>query len=476
MNDLPDDLTRFLADVAPFDDHPDAVEPAARALVIRYLREGETAAPEHGDCFPEDPWSLYIVRSGAVELCDADGQVLERRSEGELFGHPIRFGQKSIAYTVRAGEDCLLWHLPAGAVRNLADRVPEFNAFLSAAPGARLRRVDALRSRQERLADLGLRTPVSIGPGASIADAAERMADHQVSCLPVVVDERIVGILTDRDLRNRVVARRVDPDLPVEQVMTADPACVDEDLRIEAALVEMVRRGIHHMPVLAEGRLAGVISAGDLMRTQSPHPLRLVRDLARAATVDDVASIARSGPALLAGLVEAGTDVSQLGRMAGLITDATTRRLIELAEAELGDTAGELRLAGLRFPGQAGTGPDQRPGQRPADRRCAQRRRRAVVRRARRAGLQRAGRGRLRVLPRRSDGQGTMADAPPTVADDLCPLDERTRPEVGHALQHFLRPARGPRRHAHWPSRCAARCWTRRSPARSSAASWPRAP
>jgi len=351
MNDLPDDLTRFLAEVAPFEDHPDAVEPAARAIEIQYLRQGSTVAPATGETHPDEPWSLYIVRSGAVELRDVDGRVLERRGEGELFGHPIRFGQQPVPYSVGALEDCLLWHLPAVAVRALADRVPEFDAFLSDAPGARLRRVEDRRARRARLADLGLRRPVSIGPDASIAEAAGRMAEHQVSCLPVVVDDRVVGILTDRDLRGRVVAVRLDPDMPVEQVMTPEPACVDHELRIEAALVEMVRRGIHHMPVMADGRLAGVVSAGDLMRTQSPHPLRLVRDLARADDADAVARSARSGPALLAGLVEAGTDVTQLGRMAGLITDATTRRLIELAEAELGPPP--VPYAWLAFGSQA---------------------------------------------------------------------------------------------------------------------------
>ncbi|NKI35838.1 CBS domain-containing protein [Wenzhouxiangella sp. XN79A] len=351
MTDLPDDLTRFLAGVAPFENHPDAIAPAARAIEIRYLREGQAARPDSGTTFPEDPWSLYIVRSGAVALCDSDGRVLERRGEGELFGHPIRFGQQAAPYTVQAVEDCLLWQLSAVAVRALAERVPELEAFLSSDPGARLRRVEALRTRRERLADLGLRSPVSIGPDAPVAEAAARMAEHQVSCLPVVVDDRIVGILTDRDLRGRVVAVRLDPDSPVEAVMTTEPVCVDQELKIEAALVEMIRRGIHHMPVLADGRLAGVVSAGDLMRTQSPHPLRLVRDLARASDADAVARIARSGPALLAGLVEAGTDVTQLGRMAGLITDATTRRLIELAEAELGPAP--VRYAWLAFGSQA---------------------------------------------------------------------------------------------------------------------------
>jgi CBS domain-containing protein len=178
------------------------------------------------------------------------------------------------------------------------------------------------------------------------------MAEHQVSCLPVVDDGRLSGIITDRDLRNRVVARGMAPETPVAEIMTPEPATVHTGGRIDHALVEMMRLGIHHLPVVdAEGRLAAVVSSGDLMRVQSPHPLRLVRDIQRAGNPSGVARLARQAPGLLAGLAQAGAGASEVGRIAGRITDACTRRLLALAAADLGDAP--MGWAWLAFGSQA---------------------------------------------------------------------------------------------------------------------------
>jgi CBS domain-containing protein len=124
---------------------------------------------------------------------------------------------------------------------------------------------------------------------------------------------------------------------PVTEIMTPSPATVPTGARIDDALVEMMRLGIHHLPIVdAQGRLASVVSSGDLMRVQSPHPLRLVRDIQRAADAAEVARLARQGPGLLAGLGRSGAQSNEVGRIAGRITDACTRRLLALAERELG--------------------------------------------------------------------------------------------------------------------------------------------
>jgi CBS domain-containing protein len=202
------------------------------------------------------------------------------------------------------------------------------------------------------LSDLRLRPAVSVGPSVSIAECAELMAREQVSCLPVMGEAGLVGILTDRDLRTRVLARHIDPGRPIDEVMTRDPLSVAGDARIEDALVEMMRLGIHHLPVLAEdGRLVGVVSGGDLLRLQVPHPLRLVRDIQRAVDLRELVTLARQGPGVLAALTDQDSSVTAVGRIGSLITDACTRRLIALAQAELG--AAPLAWAWLAFGSQA---------------------------------------------------------------------------------------------------------------------------
>lgn len=343
------DITRFLQSVAPFSKlAPEAVASMAARVRIRYHTAGETL----GAFAPPGRAGLFIVRKGAVELLDPSGERIEQRGEGDLFGHSIAFGGDISDYSVRAAEDCLVWHLVPEDLSWFLQHHPRLASFFEGGPGARLREESQIHARRETLGELNLRPPITAKPGTPISECARRMAEHHVSCLPILEDNQLTGIITDRDLRNRVLAKGVNPDTPVREIMTKNPATVLLEDRIEAALVEMMRLGIHHLPVIGEnGALAAVVSSGDLMRVQSPHPLRLVRDIQRAHDSAAVAELAKRGPRMLAGLANAGSGASEVGRIAGRITDACTRRLITLAEQELG--APPLEYAWLAFGSQA---------------------------------------------------------------------------------------------------------------------------
>jgi len=99
----------------------------------------------------------------------------------------------------------------------------------------------------------------------SVEKAAKRMRLHEVSALPVIQHERVIGIVTERDV-TRAVAEALDPrTATVAEVMTQHPlvATPDEDAQVVA--MRMLEHGIRHLPVVEENRLLGVISARDLL-------------------------------------------------------------------------------------------------------------------------------------------------------------------------------------------------------------------
>lgn len=341
------DSRRFLSTVAPFS------ELSAERLdtLAGHFEPLEISAGSRlGDFSQPGQHDLYVIVSGAVNLNDADGKVLEQRGEGELFGHAICFGTGSRGYSVQATETLSVLKLPHAQLKAVCQEAPIVARFFSASPGARLREVD--QGAPARIGELSLREPVTIEPARSIAESAALMSRHQVSCLPVVNQGRLIGILTDRDLRNRVLGAGLDPGRPVTEVMTSGPVTVSPPDRLEDALLLMMQYNIHHLPVVdQERRLIGIISSGDLLRLQSPHPLRLVRDIQRAESAKSVAELARRGPGLLARMSRQGNQVTEVGRVAGMITDACTRRLLKLAEAELGPAP--MPWAWLAFGSQA---------------------------------------------------------------------------------------------------------------------------
>jgi len=221
-------------------------------------------------------------------------------------------------------------------LKDLALQSPPVAAFLSARLGDRLRAIGIKRSGQ--LADLGLRTPITGSPDQSIVEAAKRMSEHGISSLPILDQGKLVGILTDRDLRVKVLAGDIGPSQSVGAIMTSHPITASKDTLTDDAMLTMMRAQIHHLPIVDEDNaLVGMVSAGDLLRTQAPHPLRLARDVQRAPDLASIVQCAKLGPDMLAGLVRAGSDVSEVGRVASLLTDTITQRLLQLAQDRFGD-------------------------------------------------------------------------------------------------------------------------------------------
>jgi CBS domain-containing protein len=118
---------------------------------------------------------------------------------------------------------------------------------------------------QEILTKKG-RQILSIGTRASSLDAAMLMNSHKVGSLLVMEGQTVVGIITERDLLERVLAGRRDPaQTLVEDVMTAEVLCCQPQTSIEEARAVMMNRRVRHLPVVDDdGQLHGLISIGDL--------------------------------------------------------------------------------------------------------------------------------------------------------------------------------------------------------------------
>jgi len=125
-----------------------------------------------------------------------------------------------------------------------------------------------------------------IAPTTSIQEAARKMRDHAIGCLPVGDADRLVGMLTDRDLACRACADGADPKATkVSAIMTKGITwCFDDD-QIDAAIRTMESKQIHHLPVLNRGkRLVGLLTLSDLATHASRETYPMVSKLAARDT------------------------------------------------------------------------------------------------------------------------------------------------------------------------------------------------
>jgi CBS domain-containing protein len=111
------------------------------------------------------------------------------------------------------------------------------------------------------------RVVFSIAPQQPVLDAIRAMSDKHVGALVVMEDDRLVGIVSERDYARKVIlAGRSSKDTPVESIMTPHVVCCSLDTSVEEGMAIMTERRIRHLPVLDGQRIAGVVSIGDLVK------------------------------------------------------------------------------------------------------------------------------------------------------------------------------------------------------------------
>jgi len=321
----------FLHTVQPFNDlTSEELNWLARKLEAAYYPQGKaifSSQPSPG---------LAIIRKGAARLLDDKHKFLDKRSEGELFGHEIYFHGELKDYHVEAEEDCLIWLLNPDDFAQLRRKHPLIGEYFSSHLKSRLSAATQIKHTVRQVGDLLKREPVLVSSKVSIREAAQRMSAENVSSILVVCDEELCGIVTDKDLRRRALMEGLDTSLPISNVMTRKPMSIPADTDVDAALLIMMRENYHHLPIVDGTRPLGLVTAGDILRAQSEHPLRLVRDIYKQDSLSELLKLSRRLPSLFERMVNLGRGVGQMGRMVTHITDAFTVRLIELAEIKLG--------------------------------------------------------------------------------------------------------------------------------------------
>ncbi|WP_295585910.1 putative nucleotidyltransferase substrate binding domain-containing protein [uncultured Lamprocystis sp.] len=335
------EIQEFLANHPPFDKLPaETLERLPKRLSVRYLRRGSAFPPEDAD----QPY-LYIVRRGAVELRDPQGDLVGKLAEGDLWAKPCAPDENDPSIRGNAAEDALFYLLPCEDLQTLREQHTDFAEHFEQSATNRLRRaLDAMI--ETPAAGSGLMT-VNVGrlvnrilvpaaPETSIRKAAQLMSELQSSSLLIMDGERLAGMITDRDLRRRCIAAGLSYDRPVREIMTERLQTVDAETLGFQALITMTRLNVHHLPVMEHGRVVGILSTTDLTRVQSANAVYLVGDVHRARDLDTLVQISTKLGELQVHLVSSGATADQVGQAISAINDAITLRLIEFAEAELG--------------------------------------------------------------------------------------------------------------------------------------------
>lgn len=351
-NLIMEDVIAFLGKVPPFQFlDEENLQAVARNLSMEFYPRGMVILKQDG--LPSD--SLRIIKKGGVKVSmtseDGDEVVIDYRGEGDTFGFLSMVGKDRIRSNVVAVEDTICYLLGQEMVLKLLDSNLVFTEYFLKSHITKY--IDrTYREMQDksmfyggsdrllfttRVGDMAIKDVVSTGEDTPIREAAQIMTENRISSL-IIVDRNDLptGIVTDRDLREKVVARDRSVQEPVKGIMTTTLIRVDARDYCFEAVLRMLKYNIHHIMVIKDGRLFGVVTNHDLMLLQGTSPLSLTKDIESQQTIEGLVPVSKKINNIVGLLLKEGGKASNITKVITEINDRLVRKVIEVVERKMG--------------------------------------------------------------------------------------------------------------------------------------------
>lgn len=342
----------FLKEVPPFSSlDGEALGALSEGVAMEYYPKGDVIVRQDGPA----PGYLGIIRSGSVRVFvkTAEGEevVLESRGKGDFFGFLSLICGDMARNTIVAAEDTTCFLLPKDGVAYLLKNRPGFADFFLR---SFLKNLVELTYRQIHdrtllygggdkllftgtVGDLAGKRVITASQDVSVQEAARIMSEHSVSSLVLLDEDGLpAGIVTDRDLRSRVVARGRALSDSVRQIMSMTLIKAERREYCYEALLKMIRYNIHHLLVLTKGELSGMITNHDLMMLQGNAPLSVAREIEGQRSIDGLVPVAKKVNRVVSVLVQEGSRASTIARIITEVNDRLLRKVLELVERKMG--------------------------------------------------------------------------------------------------------------------------------------------
>lgn len=300
---------------------------------------------------------LYLIQRGGVKafLENDNGEVTLKdfRGEGAYIGALAIIRGTPANLNIETVEDTFCFLLPREIFLDLIEKHASFAHFYLKSFSEKIVTTAYNELRHHKLArrsndDLYLfsiragdlvKTLRKVSVIATIQEAAALMSGHRVGSLLVYDDndeEKIVGIITDRDLRSKVVAAGLDFKQPVAAIMSAPVQTVLSQALCFDVLLKMMDTGIHHLAVESSGKIIGVITSHDIMLLQGHSPYYLFKEIRGQQQITGLYPLAKKIPEVIRGLIGEGAKAGNITQIIAILNDHILARILTLLEQELG--------------------------------------------------------------------------------------------------------------------------------------------
>jgi CBS domain-containing protein len=300
--------------------------------------------------------ALHIIQRGAAERYFEESSHITLRdqiSEGSLFGGISMLLNNSISIrSLKTTEDTHFYTWPRQRFLDVCNRFESFSEYFTDIFGKRMLdrsyasivaqtihpREESLQYLNQSIDGLYKREIVFCLMDMTIQAAAELMTRHHCSSILVKNNQGdFIGIVTDNDLRKKVIATGLSILEPITAIMSTPLRSISQKALIFETLMSMMQENVKHMAVIGPNdKVVGVITDKDLLTSQGQSPLFLIREIQSSDSLDEISHLHQQLPAVVQNLIRNGAKAKNLTRLITTVSDTILVKLLDMAIATIG--------------------------------------------------------------------------------------------------------------------------------------------
>jgi CBS domain-containing protein len=348
VNQIQQRVAQFISAFPPFDLLPEAaLSDVAQSIDVVYAAANDYLFREN-----DVPLNhFFVVRKGSVRII-SNNVLIDQCDEGDVFGVRVLLANDRYLADAEVEENAVLYCIPAERFKQIMTDNPQVaNYFISGFASGKSLPQTPFRILSSAPAPSTFMSGVQVingncdvvhcAPSTTIKAAALAMMEKGVGSI-VIVDKQgcPLGIITDKDLRNKVATGLVSIDEPASKIMSAPVITVLNQLSQTDYLVEMLAHRVHHLCITNDGTasspITGMITEHDLLLQQGNNPALILKEVDRAQSIDRLIALRKQVSLLLRKHIDENMPVEVTMRLATAITERITQKVIEMAMDDIG--------------------------------------------------------------------------------------------------------------------------------------------
>ncbi len=358
MNDYPlPQILDFLKKVVPFNTlGPDVLQDIVSRAEIAFYPKGEMLI-RMGE---KSDGNLFVIQTGCARVTITDESnkeiLVDMRGEGEFFGALSLLKGLEAMFNVCVEEDLIAFLIPVDVIKSILNVNDGFKRYFDSALARNFKAVressDHKRSLYtpenkldidmfltgKRVSELMAGDVLSCGPETTAQQAARKMKQRRIGSIVVMDDAgRPAGIVTDADLRSKILADGLSLQTPVHEIMSAPVCTISPKAYTFDALLEMSRSRLSHLVVVENERAVGIICEQDFQIEIGSSPVGMIEDIEKSTSVSGLVGLRPKIDRVLEMALRRSGSVRPMVSLFAELNERVAKRFIYIIEKELAD-------------------------------------------------------------------------------------------------------------------------------------------